>query len=313
MKLTGLLILSLSLLAACGGAPPRAEFEITVGGPSAANAAERDSTLGVLKSRIEKIAEGGFEFAPSGDGKYTLSLNTAFTDREVEFVLTSPGRLEFWEPCRWSRDLADILPWARKLQDEEETESNRGSKVLASYIPRSYSDSDPCALVGISAEAYPVVRAALDSLKAAGIIPDKTRFSRQIRKDAFEDGIYYAVYLLKCDPALNGPVMDNSFIEKLSYAAPSRTRYFPGVDITFNELGAKLWREITFENVGNHIAVSFDGEILMVPRVASPIEGGKITVEAGTESRGELGFILKCIPPIVGSGTLALPVGCRRI
>lgn len=305
-------IFALSLSAIGCSSSRRAEVEITLGVPSGVDSAEWRSTLGVLKKRIEKIAEGGFDFTPAGDGKYTLCLHTALTDRELEYVLTSPGRLEFWEACYWSRDLADILPWCRKLHEEEETESNRDFKMLASYILHKEAGSDPCALEGILVEAYPAVAMVLDSLKAAGIIPGGIRFGRQTWNDDFGNDLY-TVYLLKCDPALNVPVIDNSFIEKIAYAAPSRKRYFPELNIVFNEEGAKLWQKITFENIGKHIAISFDGEILMVPQVFSAIEDGKVTVSTGTELGGERGALLKCIPAIVGSGMLTVPVGCKRI
>lgn len=311
MKTFKLIILALSLSAVCCASPPRAEFEITLGIPSAVNSAERDSTLGVLRRRIEKIAGGSFDFIPSGDGKYTLSLHTALTDRELEYVLTSPGRLEFWELCYWNRDLADILPWGGQLREEEETESNRNFKLLASRIPWRASDSDACALEGIPVEAYPLVITALDSLKAAGMIPGKIRLGRRARRDAFGNDVY-TVYLLKWNPALNGPVIDQSFIEKIAYVAPSGERYFPELNLVFNEEGAGRWKKITHENIGKDIAITFDDEILMVPRVFSSIESGKVTISTGTEPVGTGEFVLKCMPAIVGSGILTLPVGCRR-
>lgn len=312
MKTFNLILLASLLSTVCCALPPRAEFEIALGEPSAVNSAERDSTLAVLRRRIEKIAEGSFEFTRAGDGKYTLCLHTAFTDRELEYVLTSPGRLEFWELCYWNRDLSDMLPWGGQLREEEETGSNRNFKMLASRIPWRASDSDPCVLEGIPVEAYPLVITALDSLKAAGVIPGKVRFGWRTWKDGFGNDVY-TVYLLKCDSALNAPVVDYSFIEKIAYAAPSHNRYFPELNIVFNEEGAERWKKITFENIGRHIPITFDNEILMVPEIFSSIEDGKVTVSAGTEF-GEAGeFVLKCIPVIVGSGMLTLPVGCRRI
>lgn len=312
MKTIGLILLAWSLSALYCTPPSRAEFEVTLDESSAIDSAEWDRTLGVLGKRIEKIAEGRFDFTPAGAGKYTLCLHTSLTDRELEYVLTSPGRLEFWEPCYWNCDMMDILLWGRNLREEEYTESNHHSKMLASYIPYRASDSDPCALEGIPAEAYPVVTTMLDSLKATGVIPGEIRFGRRTRKDAFGNDVY-TVYLLKSAVMLNGTVFGNAFIEKISYAAPSRKRYFPELNIVFNQAGAELWKEITYENIGKHLALTFDGEILMVPQIYTLIENGEISVSAGTETDEAGVSILKCIPAIVGSGVLTLPVGCRRI
>lgn len=307
MKPIGLIIFALLLPVVGYSILPRVEFEITLGGSPAANSAEWDSTLAVLRRRIEKIAEGKFDFTPAGDSKYMLRLHTALTDHELEYVLTSPGRIEFWELCYWSRDLADILPWSRKLQEEEMTESNFASKIVASYISYRDSVSDPCILEEIPTEVYPAVMTVLDSLKAAGIIPGKTRFGQQAWKTFGKD--VHTIYLLN---SIQEPIASHSFIEKISYAAPSRKRYFPELNIVCNEEGTKFWQKFTFKNIGKYIAITFDGEILIVPQIFSAIENGKIIISTGTKMDEAKVSLLKYIPVMVGSGTLALPVGCKR-
>lgn len=310
MKPLVLISLVISLSTACSAVPPRAEFEISIGVPSAVDSSLWHATLRVLESRVEKIAEGGSDFIPAGDGKYTLYIATPLTGREVEFVLTSPGRLEFWETCSWSSDLPDLYPWCRELWEEDETEFNRDSKLLATYILSRRFVSDPCSLEGVSSQAYPVVMRVLDSLKHSGLIPGNIRFGRRVCKDDFGADVY-TICLLKCDSERNGPFADNSSIEKLTFAAPSRKTLFPELIIDFNAAGAERMREVTAGNIGKQIAISFDGTVLMTPVIHQPIENGKASVSQGSEPVGEGEFFLNCIPAIVGSGTLAMPVACR--
>lgn len=310
MKQLGSIIVALSLWTGCIS-QPRAEYEITLGGTSAADSAGRESALCILSRRIGQIAQGDFTLAPAGDGKYTLSLKTELADVAVEYALTAPGRLEFWEPYYWSGEMEDLLLWSRSRMQEASAESDLDSDMLASFVSCRDPDSGPCTLDGIPFEAYPVVMRTLDSLKTVGLIPAEVRFGRQSRKDDFGNE-YYTVYLLKCAAALNGPVLDNSFVKKISYTVASWRSYLPELNIVFDQEGAEYWRKITRENIGKHLVLSLDGEILLVPEIMTPIEDGKIAVSIGTELYRERESLLPCIPIIVGSGTLALPVGCRR-
>lgn len=309
VKPIGSIMIALSLWTGCAS-QPRAEYEITLGGTSVADSALRASALSVLSRRIEQIAQGEYTLSPAGDDTYTLSLETELSDVAVQYALTAPGRLEFWEPCYWSGEMDDLLLWSRSLM-QEGAEAGRDSEILASFIPYRDPDSEPCRLDGVPSEAYPIVMRTLDSLKAAGLIPAQVRFGRQTRRDDYGNE-FYTVYLLKCDAALNGPALDNSFVKKISYAPFSRRSYLPELTIVFDRKGTEYWRKITRENIGRHLVLSLDGEILLVPEIMTPIEDGKVAVSIGTEFYREREALLPCIPVIVGSGTLALPVDCRR-
>lgn len=101
-------------------------------------------------------------------------------------------------------------------------------------------------------------------------------------------------------------------MKTISYTPFSQRSYLPELNIVFDQEGAEYWRKITRENIGKHLVLSLDGEVLMVPEIFSPIEDGKVTVSVGTEFYREREALLPCIPLIVGSGMLALPVACRR-
>jgi preprotein translocase subunit SecD len=52
----------------------------------------------------------------------------------------------------------------------------------------------------------------------------------------------------------------------------------PTVSITFNDDGAKLFKEITSKNVGEQLAIFLDGKLMSSPRINEAITGGKAII-----------------------------------
>ena len=55
----------------------------------------------------------------------------------------------------------------------------------------------------------------------------------------------------------------------------------PGVDISFNDQGAKLFEEITGRNVGKPLSIFLDNQEIKRPVVRQQISGGKATISGG--------------------------------
>jgi preprotein translocase subunit SecD len=60
-------------------------------------------------------------------------------------------------------------------------------------------------------------------------------------------------------------------------AATSRGR--PAVHLALDEEGRAILARLTGENVGRHLAMLVDGELLSAPRIAARIESGKLILE----------------------------------
>lgn len=69
----------------------------------------------------------------------------------------------------------------------------------------------------------------------------------------------------------------------------------PLVAIEFNDQGAKKFGDLTTQNVGRHIAIVLDGEVLTNPVVNEPILGGKavITGNRSLEEAKDLAILLR--------------------
>ncbi|MGX6960692.1 MAG: protein translocase subunit SecD [Rickettsia endosymbiont of Pentastiridius leporinus] len=67
------------------------------------------------------------------------------------------------------------------------------------------------------------------------------------------------------------------------------------VAFSFNNLGSKLFGEITKNNIGKHLAIVLDNKLLSAPTINSPIMGGSgiISGDFNVESANELALLLR--------------------
>ncbi|XVN41162.1 MAG: protein translocase subunit SecD [Rickettsia endosymbiont of Argas persicus] len=67
------------------------------------------------------------------------------------------------------------------------------------------------------------------------------------------------------------------------------------VSFSFNNLGSKLFGEITKNNVGKHLAIVLDNKLLSAPKINQPIMGGSgiISGDFTVESANELALLLR--------------------
>ncbi len=77
----------------------------------------------------------------------------------------------------------------------------------------------------------------------------------------------------------------------------------PSVILSFNDEGAKLFAQITKENVGKQVAIFLDGSVISAPRVNEEITGGQAVISGGftpEEARALVGRL--------NSGALPVPI-----
>lgn len=58
----------------------------------------------------------------------------------------------------------------------------------------------------------------------------------------------------------------------------------PYVALTFNDEGAKIFKEVTTANVGRRLAIYLDDQLLTAPTINEPIPGGKAEISGGYKS-----------------------------
>jgi len=103
-------------------------------------------------------------------------------------------------------------------------------------------------------------------------------------------------YLLKKRTLLTGEDINNARVQ-------FGQRNEPQVGLTFNSNGARIFREVTRENVGKNLAIILDNKVYSAPRINEEIPSGQaqITGQFTMDEAKDLVNILK-------SGSLAAPV-----
>ncbi|HVN72952.1 MAG TPA: protein translocase subunit SecD, partial [Desulfomonilia bacterium] len=80
-------------------------------------------------------------------------------------------------------------------------------------------------------------------------------------------------YLLRQQAVLNGSMIDDARVSiKSSYNEPY-------VSISFNSDGARIFEQVTRENVGKRLAILLDGRVYSAPVIRDAISGGKAMIE----------------------------------
>lgn len=113
-------------------------------------------------------------------------------------------------------------------------------------------------------------KAEIDSLLALIDMPDSVDYlwlDPVTRQDLYADYPYTLLFYKK-RPTIQDRV--NSF--------KTDTTYYPEISLQLNEEAAKKLDSLTGENIGRELAISLNGKIVSVPKVAGRISGGAISV-----------------------------------
>lgn len=83
------------------------------------------------------------------------------------------------------------------------------------------------------------------------------------------------------DTGLTGRYLESAQLEFLGQNQTGGLSNEPIVSIRFNQEGAKLFEQITRENVGENLAIFLDGELISAPNINEPISGGNAIISGG--------------------------------
>lgn len=97
-----------------------------------------------------------------------------------------------------------------------------------------------------------------------------------VKKELQENDQRVAFYFLKAKGSEGTAILENEDIQA-AYADFEKDGH-PLILLEFNPAGTRKWARMTAENVGRHIAIIINGNIVSAPTVLSPIENGISTI-----------------------------------
>jgi SecD/SecF fusion protein len=125
-----------------------------------------------------------------------------------------------------------------------------------------------------------------------GIFPPNMRFMWDVKPSPAGNAEYVALYPVKKGrdgrPALEGDVIVDARQDIGQNGQPE-------VNMTMSSNGAKKWRKLTADNIGNRIAIVLDEQVYSAPNVMSEIAGGSSSISGSftLEEAKDLATILK--------------------
>lgn len=89
-------------------------------------------------------------------------------------------------------------------------------------------------------------------------------------------------YLIEATPRLTGEDLEDARVQ----FNPQQNNQ-PEVGLNFKSRGAKIFADVTGENVGRLMAITLDGNVYSAPRINGKIAGGRATISLGGKSYNE--------------------------
>jgi SecD/SecF fusion protein len=244
-----------------------------------------DSTVTVLKKRLQSFDKGKTMFAVSPN-QQSITLQTACGDQDfISNVLVKRGSLLFYE-CYSIADpeIVTALQNADKAMHESikanvpivagvsNTAFNTEAPLFHLFVPRQGYQDKLSGMMQYPAEVGNVLDSLLPLLKKClPLLYKHLPIGSMFIFKPMDDKKYKAqeIYLVKNDATIyNASRHIANAVGDMDYAN------HPVVSMTFNKVGTQLWKRMTTKNVGKYIAIVLDGELMSVPIVHSPIEGG---------------------------------------
>ena len=247
--------------------------------------------IAAIRSRIERF---GVTYANIKEldslGKIQIEMPKVHDLERVEKILQRTGKLEFWPTFECS-EVSGYLHSADKiLQDLLLSRGEQKEKPLLKLLHLESPFGGACigcvnpadtALVNKYLN-MPQVKAALPD----NLVPMWSLSSVDCNQQTIE------LVAIKGSDDGKAP-LDGSFIAEAN-GYKNRNYGYVGVVIKMNSDGAKIWKQMTEENLNRCIAITVDGKVYSYPKVLDVIEGGKtqITGNFSIEEATDLATVL---------------------
>ncbi|MFQ3548959.1 MAG: protein translocase subunit SecD [Armatimonadota bacterium] len=102
----------------------------------------------------------------------------------------------------------------------------------------------------------------------------------------------------------NKPILTGKDILPNSKVGVDPGTNMPLIELEFNKEGTKIFREFTRSNVGEVLAIFFDGKLLTAPRINEPIPTGKAQISGGFANTDDADRIAR----LLNAGALPVPL-----
>ena len=144
-----------------------------------------------------------------------------------------------------------------------------------------------------------------DYLARNGKIPPNTRLLWEYTKKG-NDKIRTQAWVVEDDVILTGDDINNARTAMDPVEGPY-------VSLDFNSRGARVFSEVTGDNVGRHFAIVLDNEVSSAPRILQKISGGQCRITMGTGDYQQAYEEASLLALVLRTGSLPAPVSVGEV
>jgi SecD/SecF fusion protein len=282
-----LLILTLLCIFSCTA--PKKRYQIVLAATDKeVLSSQLDSTLPVLKKRLKEVDKGEITITPDA-GKKNITIETTCSDKDfISNALLKEGKLEFCELFT----VYELAPLILNADKEIFSMIQKGVLPLEKSLPVNFEKENPLISIMNVPEEYnsgsgnflPPYTGMVNDLELIQIkkylpvlykhLPVKSKVL--FKKIALPKRITYELYVIRYD--------DTKFTASGHIKTARGDMDYTGhpiVSIVLDNAGSNIWSRMTTKNTGKYIAIIVDDELMSVPTVNGPIEGGKTEISGG--------------------------------
>jgi protein-export membrane protein SecD len=152
----------------------------------------------------------------------------------------------------------------------------------------------------VQEQNVPAVKALLADPAVQRLLPPGTAFLWGRETMTLQGQTYRGLYLLKKNAELTGAAIQNAIVRiGLDRDNPNA----PGVELTLNSKGRRVFAKVTGENVGRRLGIILDGEVHTAPNIIDRIPSGVASI-TGSFTDAEA----KVLAIVLRAGALPAPI-----
>lgn len=242
-----------------------------------------DKAYRIIQLRIDKYGTSQPSIQKlASTNKIQVEIPGVNNPERIRPLLQDVAQLEFWQVCEDNDKLIDVVNNLNRVnEDESQKEINSSNNEKIDFQDQNNSEDEKSdnEIFKLNndflykEEDIDKVNKIINSKIALNIIPKNIKFlwAKHAITNKNNDK-YYKLYAVQLDRYGNSLLKG----DVISHANQSRDEYHRvTVSMKMNEIGTKLWSNITANNIGKAIAITLDDKVYTAPVVNTVIPNGE--------------------------------------
>ena len=265
-----------------------------------------DRSLTIIRSRLDRFgaSQPSIQQLPSV-GRIQIELPDVTNPERVRKLLQDVAKLSFWEVATMEQYASQ---WEAVntflINEEKKTLCSTAPPQAVSEVENNAQPPKASMLLRLAKSLYPFpsyapqdmaqIESILNKKEVQSLLPKQITWMWEKKAHTLNDGTQaLTLYPIKHTRARR-PLLEGDII---TYAAQTfdETSHKAAVTMQMNSNGARIWKRITANNIGKHIAIALDNRIYSAPIVNQEIPNGlsQITGNFTIEEAKDLASVLQ--------------------